>query len=154
MRIKKNLYTLFYTCILVMANIAVTNAQNTHSKAHLKITPDKAITETKKGVELIDGKCLLIEIKITTGGDPRIDKQVITTLTFTIPENTGHFEFSNFKKHEAYLVISGCRCIDLGYNPVVSGFIKGKLQKDGCWHISADVVATGRDSGEKRHFKY
>lgn len=157
MRIK-NIYSLISALVLVVAAFATTQAQQNPKSdmPEVTITHNKKLTNTEEGVKMEKGKCIVFEIKTVHGGDPRVDAQVTTTLVFDIPENASTFEITGeaWKGKQAYVLISECRCMDRGYNPIISGSLKGKKSKDGEWHIEADVVAKGIDSGEDRVFKY
>lgn len=156
----KNINTVIITTLaLVVAVIAPTNAQVTPKSESpvVTISHNKKLIKSDDGnVDFEDGNCIVFEIKTTNGGDPRIDAQITTTLIFDIPENLDQFEFndSDLKERQAYILISECRCMDRGYNPIVSGVLKGKKMEDGKWQIEADLIAKGIDSGEDRLFKY
>lgn len=146
------IFTVLALAVLTTAGFA----QEKEEFPILTVTPEKKLTETDQGVEITDGKCLLFQIKTSSGGDPRIDARVITSLVFEVPENLSSFTLTeeDFEKKKAYVVISDCRCIDRGYNPVFSGYINGEKTKNGDWKVKADVTARGIDSGEEKPFKF
>ncbi|MBL6449030.1 hypothetical protein JMN32_22150 [Fulvivirga sp. 29W222] len=144
------------TVLIVVATFATTYAQKESKMPEVTITYDQKLAETNGEVELTKGKCIVFEIKKVQGGDPRVDAQVTTSLVFDIAEDAKEFEINDnsWEKKQAYVRISECRCMDRGYNPIISGTLKGKKLADNKWHIEADVVARGKDSGEDRIFKY
>lgn len=153
----KNLFLLILTGMTVMACTAVTQAQEEKSKYPIMtISPDKKLTKTEQGVEVTEGNCTLFELKTSSGGDPRVDARVVTTLTFEVPKGTDSFELKDedFDKNKAYVVISECRCMNRGYNPIHSGYIKGTKKEDGNWQIDANVTAKGKDNNEDMPFEF
>ncbi|UII30842.1 hypothetical protein LVD17_21345 [Fulvivirga ulvae] len=158
MKIKYACSIVYSVLTLVVANIATTNAQDTTKPElpEVTITHHKKLISTDDGVKMEKGKYTVFEIKTVHGGDPRVDAQVTTTLIFDIARGIKSFEINSdeWKERLAYVLISECRCMDRGYNPIVSGILKGKKLADGKWQIEADVVAEGIDSGEDRIFRY
>lgn len=146
-----------FTSLLVLLMLIDTNFSAAQEKSlQTSISPNMTLDKTNEDIKVKTGDNLLFEIKISKGGDPRVDASVTTTLLFEIPKGLDQFNFTagDFNERTVYVRISNCRCMDSGYNPVVKGILKGKKQKDGSWSIAADVVAEGKDTGKERCFQF
>jgi len=105
-------------------------------------------------VNIVEGEKIVFELSEATGGDPRTDRQIKSTIMFEIPSNSSEFEIKeNWLENGAFMVRQ-CRCIDAGYNSITSGKISGKRTKEGEWEIAIDAEATGNDSGNKYSFNF
>lgn len=106
-------------------------------------------------VNIVEGDHLVFSIISKSGGDPRNDTQIKTTVIFAIPSDKKSFQLDEawLDKHAAFLLRS-CRCIDAGYNKIIKGRLIGQLQQDDSWDLEIEVVAEGNDSQDPYTFSF
>jgi len=106
-------------------------------------------------VNIVKGDQLVFSVISKSGGDPRNDTQIKTTIIFAIASDKKSFQLDEtwFDKNPAFLLRS-CRCIDAGYNKIIRGSMSGRLLKDDSWDLKIEIEAEGNDSKNLYTFSF